>query len=395
MNRLAAGLKALDAPLRRFWLFNVATLFAAWVSLGLVWLLGFRHSDVWQDLAVMTVALIILLTSVLFVPKRGARAVVVGMVLGTGVFAFGGTWVTPYLAPATVLLLLIPVLVAFPYLGPKSVGALVAYAVTGCTSLGAIAEYRRPIKPPETVWLGSIVLAATLPFMVVVVAFAVWESHQRLRRQAQELRRTQTRLVEVADAARRGLERDLHDGAQQRLVAMSVRIAQARLAADAGDLEQVKTILAELSADNLLALSELRELARGLYPPLLAERGLVPAVQSIARRSLVPVVLETAEVTRQSRQVESAAYFCILEALQNVAKHAEATSVVIELRAEPDVEFSVRDDGRGFTPGAGPVGDGLMGMEARVAAVGGRLWVTSTPGQGTTVHGRLPADPVD
>ncbi len=389
MSRFSEAWDALDPPLRRFWVFNIATLSSALVTLGTAWLFGFRHTEVVEDLGVMLLALVTMLFSVLFVPRWGARAVVLGLVLGSGAFAFGGTWVTPYLAPATVLLLLIPVLVAFPYLGLRGVRLLVAYAVVGCTSLGAIAEHRR-----DDDLVSTIVVGATIPFMVVVVAFAVWESHQRMRRQARELRRSRTRLVEVADAARRSLERDLHDGAQQRLVAMSVRIAQARLAADAGDTEQVRDMLSELSAENLLALAELRELARGIYPPLLAERGLVPAVQSISRRSLVPVVLHAGEVPRQTRQVESAAYFCILEALQNVAKHAEATEVVLDLHADPDVVFSVRDDGRGFSPETAGQGDGMMGMEARISAVGGTLSVVSAPGQGTLVAGRLPAQPL-
>jgi signal transduction histidine kinase len=221
--------------------------------------------------------------------------------------------------------------------------------------------------------------------------FLVRDAYTRLQDQSAQLVESRTRIVEVADAARRSLERDLHDGAQQRLLAMSVTIERARKELLAGRHEGAAALLGQLAADNREVVTELRELARGIYPPLLAERGLVAALQSTARRSPVPVTLDVADVERTSRQVEAAAYFCILEALTNAAKHADATELLVTLRGRPHLRFSVSDDGRGFDRNRVVIG-GLLGMEARVAAAGGRLTLETGPGRGTVLRGEFPAD---
>ena len=220
------------------------------------------------------------------------------------------------------------------------------------------------------------------------MVFLVRSAYARLQGQSAELVESRRRVVEVADAARRSLERDLHDGAQQRLLASSVTIERARKELQAGRHESAAALLDQLAADNREIVTELRELARGIYPPLLTERGLVAALQSTARRSAVPVTLDVADVERTDPQVEAAAYFCILEALTNAAKHSGATEVHVTLRGRPHLSFTVSDDGRGFDRDEMDAG-GLLGMEARVAAAGGTLTLDAGPGRGTVVRGEF------
>jgi signal transduction histidine kinase len=139
-------------------------------------------------------------------------------------------------------------------------------------------------------------------------------------------------------------------------------------------------------------LDDLRDLARGIYPPLLADQGLGAALEAQARRSTVPVVVDTDGVGRHEPEVEAAVYFSCLEALQNVAKYARATSATVHIReASGRLEFRIHDDGAGFDAGATSYGTGLQGIADRLAALDGTLAVASTPGSGTTITGSLPA----
>ncbi len=210
-----------------------------------------------------------------------------------------------------------------------------------------------------------------------------------LRATIDELRASRRRLVEAQDAERRKIERNLHDGAQQQLIALSIQLGLLAEAAD--DPDFVRQAMPELKAQLSAALDDLRALARGIYPPLLADQGLVAALRAQVNRSPVPVVLEAAEVGRYSPDAESTVYFCTLEALQNVAKHARASRVVIRLAGNGDgLEFSISDDGAGLPASGLRAGSGLQGMTDRLAAHGGTLDVSSQPGQGTTISARLP-----
>ena len=154
-------------------------------------------------------------------------------------------------------------------------------------------------------------------------------------------------------------------------------------------------MLAELQKDTARALDDLRDLARGIYPPLLADKGLVAALEAQARRAPVPVSVRSDGFRRYPQDVETAVYFSVLEALQNVAKYAEATSVEVSLDEQPGaVRFAVHDDGRGFDPGGIGYGTGLQGIADRLGAVEGRLEIESEPGRGTTVAGTIPVDSV-
>jgi signal transduction histidine kinase len=208
----------------------------------------------------------------------------------------------------------------------------------------------------------------------------------------EDLKASRQRLVAAQDAERRRIERNIHDGAQQQLVALAVK---QRLAATliGKDDARARTLHDELQADTDRALEDLRDLARGIYPPLLADRGLGAAIEGQARKSPVPVHVDTDRIGRYPQETEAAVYFSTLEALQNVAKYAEASRASVRLaQANGTLTFEVSDDGRGFDPDAAERGTGLQGIADRLAALGGELEVTSAPGDGTTVSGRVPIE---
>jgi signal transduction histidine kinase len=209
-------------------------------------------------------------------------------------------------------------------------------------------------------------------------------------RLVEDLRASRQRLVSAQDEERRRLERNIHDGAQQQLVALAVK---ARLARQLTERDPAKTaeMLIQIEAETQTALENLRDLARGIYPPLLADRGLVAALEAQSRKAAVLVTVEADAVGRYSVDVEATVYFCALEALQNVAKYADADRTVIHLsQSNGSLSFEVVDEGRGFDPDAVATGSGLQGMADRLAAVGGSLEIRSAPGRGTTVAGRVP-----
>jgi signal transduction histidine kinase len=221
---------------------------------------------------------------------------------------------------------------------------------------------------------------------------ALQESLDEVRRQADELRASRARIVEATDAERRRIERDLHDGAQQHLVALAVSVRLARQLADVNP-DQAKEILDQLGSDLQDAVQELRNLAHGIYPPLLMDRGLGEALSAAAGRAALPTVVRAEGIGRYPQQVEAAVYFCVLEALQNAGKHAgDGSEVTISLREEEGaLLFDVADDGAGFDLATGAHrGHGFVNMSDRVGAFGGSIAVDSAPGRGTQISGRLP-----
>jgi signal transduction histidine kinase len=208
-------------------------------------------------------------------------------------------------------------------------------------------------------------------------------------RLVEELRASQRRLVTAQDQERRRLERNIHDGAQQQLVALSVKT---RLARDltARDPAEVAGMLTQIDAEIQTALGDLRDLARGIYPPLLIDEGLGAALDAQARRSLVPTTVRADSLGRYAPEVEAAVYFSCLEALQNVAKYAEASSATVTLsQSNGHLTFEVADDGRGFDPAAERSGTGLQGIADRLGALHGEVTIRSEPGEGTRVRGRI------
>jgi signal transduction histidine kinase len=238
-------------------------------------------------------------------------------------------------------------------------------------------------------------LADQRSFVQTVGAYALtWEDNHRLAARVEqslrELRESRARILAAADDERRRIERDLHDGGQQRLVALRVRLELADETMRDSPA-RARVMLQQLGAEVDAALDELRSLAAGVYPSLLADRGLTDALRSAALRSPVPASVAVSGDDRYSQDVEAAVYFCCLEALQNVAKHApQAHEVVISLHRNGDLRFAVRDDGPGFD--AAVAGSGLVNMRDRVAAVGGTLAIETAPGAGTKIVGNVPVD---
>ena len=253
-------------------------------------------------------------------------------------------------------------------------------------------------------FVGAIAVFACLPFAFLIgllrsrierneeIRTALTSENEQLTAELEakvaELRASRTRIVEAGYEERRRVERDLHDGAQQRLVAltMSLRLVRGKIE---GDPECATELLDEAMAELDEATRELRELARGIHPAVLSDRGLEAALSGLADRSPVPVEIVETPPERLPAPVESATYFVIAEALTNVARYAEADGATVRVsRDDGAVEVEVRDDGVG---GADPAsGTGLRGLEDRVAALEGRLAVNSPAGEGTTVRARIP-----
>jgi signal transduction histidine kinase len=211
-----------------------------------------------------------------------------------------------------------------------------------------------------------------------------------LRASVADLRASRARLASAADAGRREIERNLHDGAQQRLVALRMRLADAE--AHAASDDELRRSLGELGVDAEETIDELRRLAHGVYPAVLVDHGLASALRSVAGRSPLPVRVETALAGRFAPEIEAAVYFCCLEAIQNAAKHAGAgATVTVRVHAHAGrVAFEVRDDGVGFDVDHVDDSHGLMNLHDRVAAVAGGVRVVSGRGTGTTVSGNVP-----
>ncbi len=254
---------------------------------------------------------------------------------------------------------------------------------------------------------GSEALAAALVGLVGVVLVAPWvtigwaELQLRLARallgpdpealhqaQVTRLETSRTAAVDSAEAERRRIERDLHDGAQQRLVALAANLGAAKEKLDA-DPVGGKEMVAEAHEEAKAALAEIRDLVRGIHPVILEDRGLDAALSAVVARSPIPVELDVDVAVRPPAAVESAAYFVVNEALVNVARHANATRAVVSIaRAGNRLVIEVRDNGQG---GADPTaGTGLAGLRDRVAGMGGSMYVISPPGGPTTISVELP-----
>jgi signal transduction histidine kinase len=235
----------------------------------------------------------------------------------------------------------------------------------------------------DAAWWFAFAATALLPF-----AFLAGLLRSHVARLVEELRASRARLVATADTERRRLERNLHDGAQARLVALAMLLNHTRARVDAAPGE-VPQLLDEAIAELKTSLAELRELARGIHPAVLTERGLRPALDALAARVPVPVTLDTDSDERIPAPVKVATYFAVSEALANVAKYAHATEASVAVRRDNGrVTVDVSDDGIG---GADPEhGSGLRGLADRVAALDGTLSLDSPPGRGTRLHIELP-----
>jgi signal transduction histidine kinase len=226
---------------------------------------------------------------------------------------------------------------------------------------------------------------------------ALQASLAELAERNEELQASRLRIVTAADSSRRAIERNLHDGAQQHLVALAVKLGLARQIAEDGETETVLTLLEDLRGDVQVTIGELRELAHGIYPPLLRDRGLGEALRTASLRATLPCTVDVELTHRYPEEVETAAYFCCLEAMQNAGKYAgEGATVTVRVYSDDEfLHFELSDDGAGFDTDKTPLGHGFMNMRDRLGALNGRLTVESSPGVGTTVRASIPSQPID
>jgi signal transduction histidine kinase len=261
--------------------------------------------------------------------------------------------------------------------------------------LGAVAVSKRPgepLSPAETKLLDDLAHQAGLVLRNVRLTAELRARLEELSSRTEQLRESRQRIVETQDAERRRLERNIHDGAQQHLVALAVKLRLARTMASR-DPDRARALVSEARGQTSRALETLRDLAGGIYPPTLAERGVVAALAE--QTEGLGIAIEVLDLGladgRLPAEVEAAVYFSALEALQNAAKHAGATRVVVRLdRGEGELAFSVSDDGRGFQPASAKRGSGLQNLADRLEALGGTLEVDAAPGAGATIRGRIP-----
>jgi signal transduction histidine kinase len=244
----------------------------------------------------------------------------------------------------------------------------------------------------DAAWWAAFISSALLPFAFLggLLRSHVSQLDAELRARLEELRASRARLVQAGDAERRRLERDLHDGAQSRLVGLALLLRTARTRATADD--ELASLLDRAQEELKTSLAELRELARGIHPAVLTERGLEPALHALAARAPVPVMVEADGRERLPGSVECATYYVVSEALANVAKYAQATHAKVAVRrVDGSVVVDVCDDGVGGADAT--QGSGLRGLADRVAALDGTLAVESPAGHGTRLHAEIPCAP--
>ena len=252
-------------------------------------------------------------------------------------------------------------------------------------TLGALSVSKRPgenLTPVEGKLMSDLAAQAGLLLRNIGLT-------GQLRARLAELQASRLRIVAAADDQRRRIERDIHDGTQQQLLAIAATLALAESVAGQ-DEERERALVTEVKAQTSGALETLRELARGIYPPLLADQGLAAALTTQASKAPVPVEVDADGLGRYPAEIETAIYFCCMEALQNAARHAPGSAVRVSLAGHHGrVMFTVTDDGPGFDPAATAAGSGLQNISDRLAALGGSCEFDSRPGRGTAVAGQI------
>jgi signal transduction histidine kinase len=400
--------------LRTFLVFELVTTATAITALLFVWLVILPSG--WLLILSAMLAIFFLLMLAAVRPWRAGRLdhAVWWLAISNWLIALGTTAIATFAWPVLAMSALLPAVFSMPYVEGfrlrlyvfGSILVSVAVAMVGVLQdfsglSGELPEWvRQAVVIGFTPFVGGMIaqlglensahLGAALG-EATAINRRLRQSEETLAEQARELRASRVRVVAATDRERRRIERDLHDGAQQRLVALSVRLSVLRELIRQ-DPVQAALALETLHADVKAAQTELNLLAQGVYPPVLTEHGLAEAIRSAVDRSPNPVELAVRDVGRLSRDLEAAVYFCCVEALQNAAKHAgERAAVRVGLRLDDDVvEFAVEDDGCGFDAGAATRGNGFTNMQDRLGAFGGTVEVSSSPGNGTRVTGRVP-----
>ena len=314
-----------------------------------------------RTIAVVAAAIVLVGVATLTVPSTDAEAL---------------TWVLPAFALAASSLMLAT------FLTIARATLIVIGVWVGLVAVASVAW------PQASLQRGGVQLA----FAAVAVGASAVVTRRRGHLEIENLR-SRRALVDAADAERRRIERNIHDGAQQQLVAIGVKAGLARTLVTRDPGKAIE-IIDQVCADAQAALAGLRDMTRGAYPPILADEGLPAALAAKARSASLPVSLDVMDLGRLPRSIEIAVYFCCTEALQNAAKHAKASTIAIAVRPQVGaLAFSVIDDGAGFDPATARRGVGMRSMAERVETLGGTLHVRSAPGAGTTIAATIPLSP--
>jgi len=314
-----------------------------------------------RTIAVVAAAIVLVGVATLTVPSTDAEAL---------------TWVLPAFALAASSLMLAT------FLTIARATLIVIGVWVGLVAVASVAW------PQASLQRGGVQLA----FAAVAVGASAVVTRRRGHLEIENLR-SRRALVDAADAERRRIERNIHDGAQQQLVAIGVKAGLARTLVTRDPGKAIE-IIDQVCADAQAALAGLRDMTRGAYPPILADEGLPAALAAKARSASLPVSLDVMDLGRLPRSIEIAVYFCCTEALQNAAKHAKASTIAIVVRPQVGaLAFSVIDDGAGFDPATARRGVGMRSMAERVETLGGTLHVRSAPGAGTTIAATIPLSP--
>lgn len=383
-----------DHPrLQRYLDLNIVMVWISVVALLILRLTLVDSASLTQDTVALSLSGLALVAAAVLVRRgrRGAAAVLV--VLTTWALALALTWITPFILPVSLLALLLPVIIFVEHL-PVSLRlpTTIATAVLAgaLAAMGQVRHHHPDVNQPQP-GLAAALVGVFVPLVVGLVLYGIAQHMRRLTRQARELKRSRARLARTALDARRGIERDLHDGAQQRLAAIAVDLGRATRLAESDPVAHAS--LTALQSQLHEAIRELRDLARGIYPALLTERGLPGALPAAARRTTLPCAVDVSQAGRHTAVVEAATYFCCMEAIHNADRHSKGSMISVAVSGGADhpegLHFSVSDDGVGLPPTQQRGGSGLLGMRDRIRAAGGELLIASS-GKGTTVSGHFP-----
>jgi signal transduction histidine kinase len=288
------------------------------------------------------------------------------------------------------LVCVLALVVAVPFVSPGRLRVLFVITITGSVGIVALGRFQSGagIEGAAPEWVKDTLLLFFVPLNVGLVAFAGWHNHIVLTRRADELRRSRARVVQATDRARRNLERDLHDGAQQLLVGATVQLRAAHRLVTT-DPRRAATVIDSTTIALHGAIEDLRNLAHGVYPAVLTDHGLVEALSAAARSCSSLVSVAAVQVGRYQPDVEAGVYFCCLEAIQNALKHGgEYVAVQLGLDGRQGLTFTVSDNGPGFAYYAAS-GYGLTNMQDRIGALGGTLTIDSQPPHGTSITGHI------
>ncbi len=300
--------------------------------------------------------------------------------------------------PIQVVVAFLPTVLAATFMPEQRIVGYVVASTTVALGVAAVGLFQDVNGLSEDIpdWLRTLVQALVFPGFAALVVLAIVQHHRRVndllavaQDRADDLTASRQRLIQATDRARQRIERDLHDGAQSHLIGIDLQLVRA-LTLD--DLDETRTAIRSIQSELQRAHGELRELAHGLFPPVLAQHGLVSAIQEAIDRFPAHIRLDVKSIGRTTPDVEAACYFCILEALQNAVKHAPDATITVTLRrdgSDGTLRAVVADDGPGL-PETPSNGQGLDNMRDRIGAIGGEVSLRSTSPRGTEVVAVVP-----